>query len=118
MTSTNTGLNWLIDGAGGAYGTGGVALVDAPENETVETDAPWLVTAEPLCDDGKKFGESEEEEEELGDEDGLGDDDADDEDSEFDDGDELEDDEDEFFDDDEEDDDLDADLDEDEDDDF
>jgi hypothetical protein len=113
MTSTDTQTRWLMDGAGSA---GGIALVDAPEGGSELELEPWQVGLSPLCDDGKKFTDEDEEEEDL-DGDAVGDD-ADEEDSEFDEDDDLDDEEDEFFDDEGDDDDLADDLDDEEDDDF
>lgn len=116
MTSVQTG--WLTEDEGGASG---VALLD-DENQTdaggagfgVEAE-PWRAVSSPLCDDGKKF--SDEDEEEDLDDDDLGDD-ADDESGEFDDDDDLEDEDDEMFEDESDEDDDGDDMDDDEDDDF
>lgn len=111
MTGTMTEAKWLIDASGSA---GGVGLVEVVGTDTETAAEPWL---QPLGDDGRKFAEDDEDEDELGEEDELGDD-AEDEEGEFDEDDEFEDEDEEFFDDDEEEEDLDADLDEDEDEDF
>ena len=127
MTGMNQTTDWRDTvepwAVGGETG-GGTLLMELDSEKDGEDLAELAVgapaTLEPLMDDGKKFGdEDEEEEDELDDEDALdGDDAVEDEEGEFDEDDEFEDDEDEFFDDDEEDDDLDDDLDDDEDDDF
>ncbi|MFN7021074.1 MAG: hypothetical protein ACK4WH_07070 [Phycisphaerales bacterium] len=72
------------------------------------------VVARPVCDDGKKYDDDEDEE----DEDVAGLDDVDDEDDAEADDDEFDDEDDDIFEDDDEDDDFDADVEEDEDDEF
>lgn len=127
MTGMNNTTNWRDNIESPTEGEdlgGGTMLLEA-DDDAAATD-PALVgvgapaVLEPLMDDGKKFGDGEEEEEDdLDGEEGLDEEDAaEDEEGEFDEDDDLEDDEDEFFDDDEEDDDLDDDMDDDEDDDF
>lgn len=123
MNQTTTGRDTVEPWAVGEQMGGGTLLLELdPESDGDGLDG-WVVGSppalEPLMDDGKKFGDEDEEEDDLDDEDGLDEDDAvEDEEGEFDEDDEFEDDEDEFFDDDEEDDDLEDDLDDDEDDDF
>lgn len=109
MTSTKT--RRLIDDAGAASG---VALLDDDTDRGAgPRTEPWTTVPGPLCDDGKKFSD---EDEDLDGDDLEGD--ADSEDSEFDEDDDLEDEDDEMFEDESDEDDGGDDTDDDEDDDF